>query len=60
MHIPNGEIFAPGLKSIIVAAGCEATITRGAGSTVSVEGVVPNEHLIIAPLPTTPPGMPSV
>ena len=60
MHMPNEEMFAIGLKSMIVAAGCDITVTRVTGRTVSGDGVVPIAHLIIAPLPTTPPAMASV
>ena len=51
LHMPNGGTFAPGLKSIIVAAGILETSTV-AGTTVSGTGAAPNEHCSSAPLQT--------
>ena len=57
MHAPKPGMFANGLKSMIVAAGCEQDITRGVGSTTSVEGDDPSAHIMVAPLLTTEPAM---
>src|SRR3954468_2724190 len=57
MHIPKVGMLVNGLKSAIVAAGWEAAITRGIGSTTSVDGDVPSAHIMVAPLLTTEPAM---
>ena len=58
MHTPKVGMFADGLKSMIVAAGCEAAITgRGFGSATSVDGDDPSAHIMVAPLLTTEPAM---
>jgi len=40
-HIPNGGIFANGLKSIMLAAGCPSAIVLFKGSTTKVLGATP-------------------
>jgi hypothetical protein len=51
VHIPNGGMFAIGVKSMIVAAGLFSAFTGGPlGITMSVDGATPNEHLSIAPM----------
>ena len=52
MHTPKGGIFTKGAKSMIVAAGMLAHMTRLVGSTFSVDGAAPNGHIII-PVETT-------
>jgi len=52
MHIPNGGIFTMGAQSMIVAAGAPA-IVLFIGSTFSVEGAMPNVHIIMAPVVTS-------
>jgi hypothetical protein len=49
LHIPKGMIFTMGAKSMMLAAGKFPTITRLTGSTVSVEGAIPNVHVNSAP-----------
>lgn len=44
VHMMKGIIFAIGLLSIIVAAGCFEAFTMLAGITVIVLGPVPKEH----------------
>jgi hypothetical protein len=56
-HTPKVGMFADGLKSMIVAAGCEQDITRGVGSATSVDGDDPSAHIMVAPLLTTEPAM---
>jgi hypothetical protein len=57
MHIPKVGMLVIGFKSMIVAAGCETDITRGVGSTTSVDGDDPSAHIMVAPLLTTEPAM---
>jgi hypothetical protein len=45
-------MFAIGLLSMMLAAGTLLTITRFAGSTMRLDGAMPNEHVIIAPITT--------
>lgn len=49
MHIPNGAMFVIGAKSMIVAAGILEADTIDVGSTVRVEGAMPNGHISAAP-----------
>jgi hypothetical protein len=60
LHIPNGGILAMGLLSIIVATGVPVKVVC-CELTIKVDGVVPNEHIILAPMHTqtailSPPG----
>jgi hypothetical protein len=48
MHIPNGAMLTIGALSMIDPAGMPSIITLAMGSTVSVDGAIPNEHSIIA------------
>ena len=52
MHIPNGGMFTMGAQSMMVAAGAPAIVLL-VGKTLSVEGAMPNEHIIIAPVVTS-------
>lgn len=52
VHSPNGMMFMNGLLSMMLAAGWFSTITRLAGSTINVDGAIPNEHKVDAPLTT--------
>jgi hypothetical protein len=51
-HTPNGGMFTIGLLSMIFAAGALHMVLL-AGSTLSVLGAAPNEHIIIAPETTS-------
>lgn len=44
LHIPNGWMLIPGLKSITVAAGRFEQNAARSGMTVNVEGAAPNVH----------------
>ncbi len=44
LHIPNGMMFAPGMWSMIVAAGMLRRLTIATGKTDIVLGATPNEH----------------
>jgi hypothetical protein len=55
LHIPKDIMFTNGLLSIMVAIGCEDTFTILVGSTVNGDGIVPKEHIKIAPLHTQKP-----
>ncbi|WP_020103021.1 hypothetical protein [Mycobacterium sp. 360MFTsu5.1] len=57
MHTPKELMFAIGLESAIVAAGCEDAVTLVAGKTVSADGAAPKVHCSIAPFTTTWPAM---
>ena len=48
-HIPNGIMFSIGMKSTVVAAGRPQIRIGNFGGTMRLDGVVPNEHLHIAP-----------
>jgi hypothetical protein len=52
MHIPNGGILTIGAQSMIVAAGAPAMVLF-VGRTLRVEGAMPNEHIIMAPVVTS-------
>src|SRR5579859_158560 len=52
MHMPNGGMFTMGLKSMMVAAGAPAMVLL-VGRTLSVEGAMPNGHIIMAPVVTS-------
>lgn len=47
-HIPNEGMLTMGLKSMILAMGLLASITRFSGVTMSLQGVMPNEHWSVA------------
>lgn len=49
MHMPKGAMFAIGWLSMILAAGVPPALHLLAGSTLSVEGAMPNVHIIMAP-----------
>lgn len=51
VHIPNGGMLTIGTESMTVAAGLPSTRTRLVGSTFSVEGAKPNEHISTAVAP---------
>jgi hypothetical protein len=53
VHMMKGIIFAIGLLSMMVAAGCFEAFTMLAGITVIVLGPVPKEHWSVAPLLTS-------
>jgi len=48
MHMPNGGMLTIGAQSTMVAAG-EPAFVLLTGRTFSVEGAMPNVHIIIAP-----------
>src|ERR1700677_4921005 len=50
MHMPKGMMFSIGTMSMILAAGMLLVIIIFVGSTTSVLGAIPNEHIIIAPI----------
>ena len=53
MHIPNGKMLTNGLLSMMLAAGLFSIITGGpVGTTISVPGAAPNEHMIEADMMT--------
>jgi hypothetical protein len=52
MHMPKGGILTMGAQSMMVAAGAP-TIVLLIGSTFSVEGAMPNGHIIMAPVVTS-------
>jgi hypothetical protein len=52
-HIPKGRIFTIGLLSMIFATGILFTKTLFTGRTMSVLGVLPNEHFSVAPMTTS-------
>ena|SRR5437868_9906871 len=52
IHMPNGGIFTIGAQSMMVAAGVPAIVLL-IGSTLSVEGAMPNVHIIMAPVVTS-------
>lgn len=43
-HMPKEGMLIIGLKSMIFAMGLLANITRFSGVTMSLQGVMPNEH----------------
>lgn len=51
MHIPNGGMFAIGLKSMMFAAGVPVIVLL-AGGTTMVLGAAPKVHWSIAPMQT--------
>jgi hypothetical protein len=57
MHTPNGLMFVMGSESMIVAAGCDDTVTPATGKTDSEDGAAPKVHCSIAPFTTTWPAM---
>src|SRR5690242_9595675 len=52
MHMANGGILTMGAQSMMVAAGAPAMVLL-MGSTLSVEGAIPNVHIIMAPVVTS-------
>jgi hypothetical protein len=54
-HIPQLEILTLGAKSIIVATGFPSAKTKFCEVTLSVAGVVPKGHKILAPAATITP-----
>jgi hypothetical protein len=63
LHMPKGMMFTMGLWSMMVAVGMpEHRGLSGVGSTVRLLGIVPKEHVSIAPETTirptgSPPGL---
>jgi hypothetical protein len=52
MHMANGGMLTIGAQSMVVAAGAPAMVLF-VGSTFSVEGAMPNVHIIMAPVVTS-------
>jgi predicted DNA repair protein MutK len=52
MHMPKGGMFTIGAQSMIVAAGAPAMVLL-VGKTFRVEGAMPKEHIIMAPVVTS-------
>jgi hypothetical protein len=50
LHIPNGAMLTIGIQSVTVAIGRPHAIISPFGTTVRGVGIVPNEHMQIAPL----------
>ena len=55
LHMPKGGIFPIGLKSIIVAAGFDATVTVVCEFTMRDDGAAPKLHWRLAPIHTQMP-----
>ena len=52
VHMPNGAMFTIGLKSIMLAMGLPASMTRFSGVTVSWLGAMPKVHWSMAEVVT--------
>lgn len=55
MHMPNGTMLTNGLLSKMFAIGMLDTMILFTGSTFSVLGAAPNEHIVTAPVLTAIP-----
>ena len=53
LHNPNGRMFMNGTQSVTTAAGFFSIVTGSPfGTTTSVDGASPIEHIVIAPVVT--------
>src|SRR4051794_10846050 len=48
VHMPKGGMLAPGIMSVMAAAGLPSTSTRASGRTTRVDGAMPKLHCSIA------------
>jgi hypothetical protein len=57
VHIAKGTTFTIGAIAIILAPGIKSVSVIEMGRTISVDGAIPNEHIVRAPIDTVGPGI---
>lgn len=57
VHIANGAILTMGIIAIILAPGIKSVKVIEMGRTINVDGAIPKEHIVNAPIDTVGPAI---